>query len=371
MPLVECNGKSVFECEITRPLVGRWTATITIDTETPPTGAVTLDTPGAVMVGTVYRPGEYAGFARVFVVGGSGGLAKQLPAKDYVGATIKTIVADILRTCGETLSSTSDAAVLGNRPRRWQRPKASGLECLQVLLRQVDGAIWRVLDDGSVWVGRPTWRATAAKLITIHEDTATGFLLLASDEATLRPGETFESREIREVIDTFDGEIVRTVAHYGRGFADAFGDAVKRFAGDLDALAQYPARVVSHSEDGLLELIPDSPKAKDLTRVPYRAGPGHDVRLSPGARVNIGFENGDRSQPYASLGELAGLKSDTVTASEKLALVAPLVALGTASAARGVIGVGAVLSVSGTSIATGPFTGTATVVSGGSEIVKV
>lgn len=308
MGAVNCNGVGAFTAEITRPLVGRWSATLTLDTESPPSGRVTIETPAGQLLGAVYRPGEYAGQSRVLVVAGSGRFGDELPAKDYSNATVKTILGDTLGALGETLSPTSGAAELGRRLTRWQRPAGSGLVIVEALMRQLEGASWRFLDDGSVWVGRELWPATKATLVKLYDDPGNGYVVLApGDVDTLRPGEAFEGKQIRETVETYDGDAVRIVAHYGKGLADAFGAAVKRFAGDLDALAAYPATVVAQDASGLLEVKPDSPRVRELTKVPLWLGlPGAKAKVSRGARVMITFQNGDRTKPVATLWESAG-----------------------------------------------------------------
>ena len=76
----------------------------------------------------------------------------------------------------------------------------------------------------------------------------------------------------------------------------------------VDYFALYPAKVVSQNADRTLELKPESSKLPQMSKVPIRLGiPGASVRVSAGARVLVGFENGDPKRPYAGLWDTASL----------------------------------------------------------------
>lgn len=84
-----------------------------------------------------------------------------------------------------------------------------------------------------------------------------------------------------------------------------FAELVENLVGRrIDYAQLYPARVVSQKPNGTLEVLPDSLKIRGggMNNVPIRHGlPGVSVGVSQGARVRIGFENGDPTAPYASL----------------------------------------------------------------------
>lgn len=76
----------------------------------------------------------------------------------------------------------------------------------------------------------------------------------------------------------------------------------------LDYLAFYEAKVVSQGGDGALDVRGDDPRLGDLTGVGIRLGiPGVTVRVRPGARVLVGFENGDPKKPMASFWDAGGI----------------------------------------------------------------
>jgi hypothetical protein len=74
----------------------------------------------------------------------------------------------------------------------------------------------------------------------------------------------------------------------------------------VDYLALYGATVVSQAADGTLELLPDDERVPGAAKVPIRHGlAGVHVKVPAGARVLMGFENGNASKPFAALWELA------------------------------------------------------------------
>ncbi len=84
-----------------------------------------------------------------------------------------------------------------------------------------------------------------------------------------------------------------------------FANIVENLVGRrLDYTQLYPAVVVKQNSDGTLQLLADSPTVRGTghNNVRIRHGlPGVSVEVSAGARVRLGFENGQPSQPYASL----------------------------------------------------------------------
>ena len=87
------------------------------------------------------------------------------------------------------------------------------------------------------------------------------------------------------------------------GLAKFIDSAVRR----MDYLALYPCKVVSQGADDTLELQPDDARIPGLSKVPIRHGlPGVKVKVNSGARILLGFENGDPRQPYAALWTMNG-----------------------------------------------------------------
>lgn len=88
--------------------------------------------------------------------------------------------------------------------------------------------------------------------------------------------------------------------------ADALETIIARVMRRVDHHALYPCRVVAQHDDGTLDLVPDSTRVPSCQRVPVRTLRGLSVEVSAGARVLLGYENGDPSAPVALLWEPGG-----------------------------------------------------------------
>ncbi len=108
----------------------------------------------------------------------------------------------------------------------------------------------------------------------------------------------------------------------------AFEALVNRLLNRLPYHALWPARVISQGTDGTLEVFLDDESMPHEVGVPIRLGiPGTEVKVKPGSRVLIGYEQGNPSKPYASLWEGTELDEITITATTKISVKAPLVVL--------------------------------------------
>lgn len=287
------------------PRIGAWYADVDVDAIAPLTGSVTSEIDGVSFVGTVLRSGTHGGRVQARIVGGKGGLAKELDAQNYAnGPTAQTILTDILRGAGETLSSTADASLLSTTFARWQRDADTASECMVALLDAL-GATWRVLSDGTIWVGVDVYPEQELVYDLIDESWQTGDVIIAPEAPELRPGVTFRGQKLEEVVHYVSAGKLRTEARpnsVGSTFARIFRGVRRR----IDYSRLYPAKVVGQNADKTLQLEPDDAlmKGAGLDKVPIRHGlPGVTVTVPPGTRVRFGFEAGDPGRPYAALFE--------------------------------------------------------------------
>jgi hypothetical protein len=295
------NGKTILDGELTLPRVGAWHLDMHADAETM-TGTLKLSFEGVDMVGTVLRSGVSGGRLGARIVGGKGGISKEIGVKNYAssaGTKISTVLADIMRETGETLSSTSDTAVLGRTLPKWERIAGPASHALVNVL-ETAGAVWRVLRDGTIWVGMPTYPEATVDHVLIDEDWVNGILTIAPEKADLEPGVTFRGQKIDEVVHRLTPESLRTEAHL-----TSVSSSLNRFlAGvrrSIDYSRPYPGRVSKQNGDGTLQVVPDDERVKGagLDRVPYYVGlPGSTVKVNPGQRVLLAFEAGDPKRPF-------------------------------------------------------------------------
>lgn len=85
-----------------------------------------------------------------------------------------------------------------------------------------------------------------------------------------------------------------------------------------DYHAMYPARVVSQTSEGLLEVQPEDARLKGMGNIPIRYGiPCVNARIRKGSRVMIEFENGNPNAPVATVWDTASVEK-LVVAPDKL-----------------------------------------------------
>lgn len=210
MTAVTANGAPVLHATIGMPLSGAWVARMAADADAVPSGAVTIEIEGgATLKGFARRSGDAFGRVEVLVVGGAGGLSKELDARYYTGAPAQTVLGDILRESGETLSSTADAGALGTYLQKWTRTRARAGRQVAELLGPLDVS-WRVLDDGSIWVGSDTWPAASLDYDIVAKSPGEDRWVIAEETLGLRPGVTLDGRRVSYVAHSITPEAIRT-----------------------------------------------------------------------------------------------------------------------------------------------------------------
>lgn len=106
-------------------------------------------------------------------------------------------------------------------------------------------------------------------------------------------------------------------------------DIVRHAIAPLDFYATYRARAVSQASDGTLEVEPEDKRLPGMTKLPIRHSiPGVSVKVAPETKVLIAFENGDRRRPVVTGFEKDALLELVVTATTKVTVDCPSIALG-------------------------------------------
>lgn len=160
MALVTVDGIAAFRGRIGLPRVGVWIAELELDTTDALAGAVEVQiATGPTLRGTVVRGDTYAGQLHTRIVGGAAGMTKLATPKHYNGPVISTVLTDLARTAGEKVSGSIARATAGRALQAWTVLGTSIGEQLAVLITRglPAGHAWRILPDGSLWVGLESW----------------------------------------------------------------------------------------------------------------------------------------------------------------------------------------------------------------------
>ena len=96
------------------------------------------------------------------IVGGAGGLNKDLGAKFYRNTTFGEVVGDVLLEAAEKLDQTTSSAITGYQRAQWQRA-----------VGRAGVALWRVVDslNASLRTTSHVWRITRAGEVLLVVDT--------------------------------------------------------------------------------------------------------------------------------------------------------------------------------------------------------
>jgi hypothetical protein len=352
--------------DVTLPTRGAWTAHLEIAGDVELSGAATMTLAGEndaepeTFVGFVRRSKPWQGRTRAVIVGGAGGLLKTIPPRDHLAGvqpvTALLVAQGIATAAGETLADSVAANLAGRFLPRWMRAESTALAALDYFTALL-GLEWRVLADGTIWIGVDTFPdATADIGETWIDDGDDGRIDCAPPAPTLRPGSTVLGHPIERVTYRVTGSAARAELLYpvagSPSPAPAPAPLVYREVHGCDVVVQNP--------DGTLDLFVDDQRIAEVRSVPFRVGiPGCKVTIPAGSRVRVCFPDGDPSQLFAF-----ALDQDTAAA-VALALVGDRVELGWLSGVAG-SGPGAMpvtfvlsptsspLAVSLTGIITGP-----------------
>ena len=214
MSLVHIGALEVISLRLSMPLAGVWTAEASVDADAVPLGPASIamaieDSPPVTFAGTVLESGAFEGRARAFLVGGAGGLRRELPPRQYQVSPPRLIASAILREAGELAGDLSALDGLLPLP-RWVRSRSSGAAALSVLCRRL-GVGWRVLRDGSVRVGPEAWHPYGGAPFLVELEGAHGRAVAAHDAPDLEPGLSLGGRRIGRVIHVVtDGGVFRS-----------------------------------------------------------------------------------------------------------------------------------------------------------------
>jgi hypothetical protein len=296
------NGQPTLSGSITEQSCGVWHAEAALDSEEAPNGAITLELDDGVQwLGTVLRSRVEHGQVRVKVIGGAGRLSTGLPAKNYAKATAAAVLSDILREAGETLASSSASGLSSHQLSNWHREEATAGLALTALAAEL-GLSWRVLRDGTVWLGKLAWAETTAAVTELDSDWAAGTFELV-DALGLEPGTTYQGHPIHQVTHFIESSSIRTEARVtsSSGVLERLLSKVRR---ELDRCKVWPGTVARQSaEEGYpVDILPDGKDARvrgqGLGHVQQLVGlPGFTVQVPEGARGAWTMLGGDPSRP--------------------------------------------------------------------------
>lgn len=144
------------------------------------------------------------GISAVFtarIVGGSGNLTAEMGPAHWQSTTLGAVLSSTLTDGGERLSGLIQPAVQAVPLPFWTRSTGT-LGAAVAALAGVAGSDWRVLQDGSVWLGtgRPTpANPIDAQPLLMDTDLAIGLIVLSPESFSTIPGDLISGLEVQSV----------------------------------------------------------------------------------------------------------------------------------------------------------------------------
>jgi hypothetical protein len=197
MALVTCAGFDVLRMRLHMTQRRAWFGWFDLDTDTLPSGTVQIKAAGGLsLTGTVTEPsGVFLDSAHVRVVGGAGGLDTIVGPAAYEYAQLGDPLRAVLGAAGETLSSTVSPIVMSVLLTKWTITATFAARALDELAAAATIAlgkpvIWRVVSDGSIWLGVEEWPALKmpAGADILETEPAEGRYVIGTETPFLAPG---------------------------------------------------------------------------------------------------------------------------------------------------------------------------------------
>jgi len=306
MSMVEANGAPVQTMSLTLGSGKAWEAELAIDAEVTPAEGERIEIrgPGGTFIGSALRPGaDGAKQVTLRVVGGAGKLGTALAPRNYIGTTVGEVAQHIADAVGERLSPTIAPSISSTPLQRWPRTRGDAATCLSELAADI-GAAWRVLADGTIWIGIDAAAEPSLEYDVIGESPSTGEVTVGLESFGVLPGQTFRSGPVAAVEYKLGASLTaRVLRREGSGLSRAAEAAAARATAGTKLHPPTAARVVSQNADGTLELSVESTSVAPISKVEIRHGlPGvTKLEMKPGARVALFFDGGDAKRCFAGL----------------------------------------------------------------------
>jgi hypothetical protein len=207
MSFLSVNSCACVRGRIVLPLTGAWVADVVSEPEAAsgafpyPGASVTMVIGQQSFQGVVRRASAPFGTTFARLIGGAGGLPTMLPAIAYQNTTVGQVLTDILSACGEALSASSDQSILSQSLSAWVRLAAPGWIALGNVMQTTDPTgTWRVLPDGTIWVGVDAWPQTTLESFELLSYLPQELRAeIYADNPTLLPGQAFIGGRVTSV----------------------------------------------------------------------------------------------------------------------------------------------------------------------------
>lgn len=205
MAHITVNGIPALAGSLSLPRIGLWQALVSLDTQASLSGEVTVSWGTMELSGIVFSAVLTRGEIVCRIVGGAPLAWKTMAARGFKRPNAKTILSAISDASGVKLSGAISGALLSRELDFFAimggQTAGQAVECLAGKL----GVAWRVLLDGTLWLGEEDWRSCAADAspelleVVAMKGPAPCLECRLLDESAALPGETLDGCHIDRV----------------------------------------------------------------------------------------------------------------------------------------------------------------------------
>jgi hypothetical protein len=193
------NGLQIVSGSLMVPLIGAWTADLTLATSQAVAGSATVAIGNLTLIGYVYRSDSYGGQVRARLVGGAGGWRKPIPSQGYgtgSGVSLSTVLRDAARSCGETVNVARDTTI-GNAYVRAAFNSSVAGDVLWQMVSQGFIPAWYVAPNGMTMT--QSWPASVVSTpftVTDQKPDEGSVEIATEDYASWMPGCSFSAPQL-------------------------------------------------------------------------------------------------------------------------------------------------------------------------------
>lgn len=191
-----CAGFQVSSGTLMIPLVGVWTADLSLPAGEQISGQVEVVIGNLTLQGTVYRSEVYGGETRARIVGGYAGWRTQAPPQGYgsgTGLQLSTVLNDLAAVVGERINVVADTSI-GNAFARVNFTTSAASDVLWQMVREGFMSAWYVDPAGVTQTGAWPTTIVSSPFTVTAQNPGTGMVEIATEDyASWLPGCTFSS----------------------------------------------------------------------------------------------------------------------------------------------------------------------------------
>lgn len=283
------SGNEVIRGEVKEPYSGAWVAEMRLDADAKPTGSVSLVLLGSTWKGSVIADpvdamltlsGVDGGYFTARVVGGAGGLGKQVQPQEWAqGAAVQQVLSYILQAGGESQATDIDPQILGTALSQWSITTGTVGGALAALVEYLavskPGLVWRIRRDGLVWIGAPSpVQVPPPDYIVTAPGPEAGQAIWDLNEVTVGPDQIIDGLTIRQVIYQWDAAQLRALVTFAPGPVNVlwqlFAQWQRRIG--LDYYRQLSGRIAAQNDATSVQFQPDMNNYSGMRKVGLRYG---------------------------------------------------------------------------------------------------